>query len=192
MTMATDYDYDQLFPGRFLKAGLFKGKPYTLTIADVRLEEMPDKKRKKDVPKAILAFRETDLELVLNKTNGECLKGMFGRKVAAWVGQRVTFFPDMVDAFGRKKLAIRIMGSPDLASDMDVILELGQEMGRATMKKTPGPKGKGGKPAASKPAAMPVPPEPDANTIPPGDDSEPPPHDLETGEVADGIPFGGK
>jgi hypothetical protein len=36
--------YDELFPGRFLKAGLFKGKEVTLRIAEVYQELMPDKK----------------------------------------------------------------------------------------------------------------------------------------------------
>ncbi len=36
--------YDELFPGRFLKAGLFKGKEVTLRIVEAYQELMPDKK----------------------------------------------------------------------------------------------------------------------------------------------------
>lgn len=129
-----DYDYDELFPGRFIKAGLLKGKSVTVTIADVVLEELPDKKGKRN--RGVVSFVGKKMELVLNKTNGECLKGMFGRRTGAWIGKRITLFPTMVDAFGRKKLAIRILGSPDIPKDMSIHLSLGQEVARVTMKKT--------------------------------------------------------
>jgi len=132
-----DYDYDELFPNRFIKAGLLQGKAVTLTIADVQIESMPDKKGKNGQKnKGILSFRERDLELVLNKTNAECLKGMFGRRTGGWVGKRITIYPRMVDAFGRQKLAIRILGSPDIAQEMRIELSLGQERTRAVMKRT--------------------------------------------------------
>ena len=63
-------DFDQLFPGRFMKAGLFKGRDVTLKIKGVRVERLPKKDGGGDEPKGILAFDGTDLELVLNKTNG--------------------------------------------------------------------------------------------------------------------------
>lgn len=180
-----DYDYDELFPGRFLKAGLFKGKPYTLTIADVKLEQLPDSKRKKNVGKGVLSFRETPMELVLNKTNGECLKGMFGRRTGGWVGRRVTFFPETVKAFGAKKLAIRVLGSPDLERDMEIELQLGQDVEAVTMKKTAGPRAKANQAAASKPAPRPAPPVPaEAQSLPEASDTdEPPLFDPQTGEV---------
>lgn len=184
--MATDYDYDQLFPGRFLKAGLFNGKHATLTIADVRLEKLPDSKKKKDVGKGVISFRETELELVLNKTNGECLKGMFGRRTGQWIGRRVTFYPETVKAFGSKKLAIRVLGSPDLPKDAEIQLQLGQEVETVVMKKTQEPKGGGKKAAASKPAQQPSPPAPGRDTLAAGADIEP--HDPVTGELSDGPP----
>ena len=157
-----DYDYDQLFPNRFVKAGLLQGKAVTLTISEVKLEELPDEKGKNGKRlKGILSFKERDLELVLNKTNGECLKGMFGRKTGAWEGKRVTLYPKMVDAFGDEVLAIRIMGSPDIASDMRISVRVGRKTATVTMKKT----------ATKKQAAPPPPPEPE------------PEADPETGEV---------
>jgi len=159
-----DYDYDQLFPGRFLKSGLFQGKAVTLTIADVKLEELPDKKGKDGKRKrGVLSFRESELELVLNRTNGECLKGMFGRNTADWKGKRVTFYPREVEAFGKPQLAIRVLGSPDIARDLKVELQVGTSVSRVTMKKTDGKK-----------KAAP-PPAPVAE--------DPPDMDPETGEV---------
>jgi len=178
--MAKDYDYDQLFPGRFVKAGLFQGKQVTLTIAEVELERLPDKKGKKlagesepHKTKAILSFRGKDLQLVLNKTNGERIKGMFGRRTGAWLGKRVTFAPVMVKAFGKQELAIRVIGSPDIERDMEIVEDLGQTRGTRIMKKTS---------AAAAPAAS---TEPQEEPPPRLEDEEAPPHDPVTGELQD-------
>lgn len=156
-----DFDYDQLFPNRFIKAGLLQGKAVTLTIAEVKLEEMPDEKGKngKQV-KGIVSFRERELELVLNKTNGEALKGMFGRRTGNWEGKRVTLYPKMVDAFGDEVLAIRIMGSPDIEADMRISCRVGKKTVTVTMKKTD-PKKK----AAPAPKAEPE-MDPDTGEVP--------------------------
>jgi hypothetical protein len=163
-----DYDYDQLFPGRFLKAGEFKGKDVTLTLSRVDLEEMEDRKGHKT--KCIVTFRETKKQLVLNRTNGECLKGMFGRKVGEWIGKRVTFGPSTVEAFGAPTLAIRVRGSPDLPRDTEITCKVGRQGDvRVMMRRTGQQQGANGK-------APPPPP-------PPPQMEEPPPFDPVTGEV---------
>jgi hypothetical protein len=116
-------DYDELFPGRFLKAGLFQGKKVPLTITDVDIEELPQDNGK-DRVRGILSFKQTPKQLVLNSTNGQCLKAMFGRKVSDWVGKRVVFCAE-TDKFGRETVeAVRIWGSPDLDADMSVDIQL--------------------------------------------------------------------
>lgn len=132
-----DYDYDQLYPGRFLKGGLLKGKAVNLTIADVALEEMADKKGKDGkAKKVVLSFRETEMQMIANKTNGECIKGMFGRNTKDWKGKRITLYGQALKAFGKKHSALRILGSPDIAKDMEIELVLGQDREMVTMKKT--------------------------------------------------------
>jgi hypothetical protein len=79
-------DYDQLFPGRFLKAGEFQGKDVTLTINEIRLEELPQDRGGNRI-RGIIGFKETKKELVLNRTNGECLKGMWGARHGQLAGQ---------------------------------------------------------------------------------------------------------
>jgi hypothetical protein len=166
------YDYDELFPGRFLKAVEFNGRDLTMVIASVVLEEMPDKKGNKVNKdgervkvKPLVAFTTTDgrpveKQLVLNRTNAECLKGMFGRKTGAWVGKRVTFFPVTVEAFGEEKPAIRVRGSPDIADDMVLELQLGQKTRKATMKRTGQTMRRGAKPSGNGKPATPPAPEP--------------------------------
>lgn len=112
-------DYDQLFPGRFMKAGEFQGKDVTLTVTDVDIEDLPQDKGP-DKPRGILSFRETKKKLVLNRTNGECIKGMFGRNPQEWIGKRITFYP----AEWNGEPAIRVKGSPEMSEQMDVEVRL--------------------------------------------------------------------
>lgn len=112
-------DYDQLYPGRFLKAGELLGKKVTLTIADVDLEDLVGEDGKPKA-KAILSFRETPKMLVMCKTNGLCIREMFGKELANWIGKRVTIFPDTWNG----EPCIRIWGSPDIEADLDVQVTL--------------------------------------------------------------------
>jgi hypothetical protein len=70
-------DYDQLFPGEFLKAGLFRAKPVTLTVTTIETRDLPTDKGGEKT-RGIIGFRETKMKLVLVKTNGECINAMFG------------------------------------------------------------------------------------------------------------------
>lgn len=109
-------DWDELYPGRFLKAGELKGKNVTLRIASVDLEKLVGDKGEQI--KGVLTFEKTDKHLALNKTNGICLKEMFGKKVQEWVGKRVTLFPSQWNG----EDCIRIFGSPDIAADKKIIV----------------------------------------------------------------------
>jgi hypothetical protein len=111
-------NFDQLYPGRFLKAGEFNGKKVTLTIADAFVEDLEGEQGVK--PKAIVAFKETPKALVACKTNGLCFKGMFGPEIANWVGKRVTLFPDVWNG----EPCIRVFGSPDIAEPVSVEIKL--------------------------------------------------------------------
>src|SRR3974390_2720520 len=109
--------YEEIFPGRFLKAALLQGKIVTLRISDVHVEKMPEQNGRKKW-RGIISFDKTEMQLALNRTNGECLKAMFGEELASWTGKRVILCPKMVEAFGSEELAIRVYGSPDLQKDM--------------------------------------------------------------------------
>lgn len=111
-------DWDELYPGRFIKAGDLKGKNVTLTISAVRVEELVGDKGPQ--MKGIISFEKTDKALALNKTNGLCLKAMFGRKVQEWVGRRVTLFASTWDG----DQCIRIYGSPEIAENTQVTIAL--------------------------------------------------------------------
>lgn len=111
-------DWDELYPGRFIKASDLKGGKVTLRIAKVHVEELVGDKGAQ--MKGIIAFEKTEKALALNKTNGICLKEMFGKKVQEWVGKRVTLFPAQWDG----EDCIRVWGSPELERDRDVTIAL--------------------------------------------------------------------
>jgi hypothetical protein len=116
-------DFDELYPGRFLKAADLKGQKVTMTIADAWLEELEGDDGKEF--KATVSFKERPKELVLNRTNGEAIKAMFGRKLPEWQGKRVTLFPGVVTerGFAKGQPCIRVWGSPDIAHDMDIVIK---------------------------------------------------------------------
>lgn len=112
-------DYDQLYPGRFIKAGELLGKKVTLTITDVDMEDLMGEDNKPKA-KATVAFKETEKQLVMCKTNGLSIKAMFGKKLADWIGKRITIFPDTWNG----EPATRVWGSPDIEKDIEVEIAL--------------------------------------------------------------------
>ncbi len=131
---------DLLHPTRFLKSGEFKGRDVTFTIADVQLEELEREDNSKE-RKGIVAFRETEKLLVLNKTNSKCLSAMFGVETESWKGKRATFFPfPMKDPFTKEDITgIRVRGSPDITAPVSVSIKLRKKKAQTmTMQKTGG------------------------------------------------------
>jgi hypothetical protein len=111
--------FDQLYPGRFIKAGELLGKKIPLTIASVYLEGLEGEDGKKKA-KAIIGFKETEKQHVMCKTNGLCLKAMFGAKLSEWIGKKIVLFEDTWNG----EPCTRIWGSPDISEDLKVKIEL--------------------------------------------------------------------
>ena len=120
--LAKPVDWEELYPGKFLKAVDLKGRQVTVEISAVDLEELEGDGGKQ--VKGIISFRGKGKQLALNRTNGVCLKAMFGKKVQDWVGKRVTLMPTETK-FGAEMVdAIRIFGSPDIARDLEIEIKL--------------------------------------------------------------------
>lgn len=144
-----DLDFDELYPGRFLKAGEFKGRVVTLTVTDVDIEDLGVGKQAK--VKGYITFAETKKQLCLNKTNGLCIKAMFGRRTGGWIGHKLMLFPSPYEG----DIAIRVWGSPELAADQVIDINLpNKKPFKMTMHKAP-PARKG---ANDKAAPAPTPP----------------------------------
>jgi len=114
--------YSEMYPSRFLKADMFKGKRVTLTIKAIFGEDLNDAE---DQTKAewIVQFEEKPFEWVMNKTGAFCLFRMWGGDPHSWVGHKVTLFPKAGTWFGEKGEAIRVWGSPELTEDMPITLK---------------------------------------------------------------------
>jgi len=117
-TFKEPIDWDELYPGRFLKAADLRGQRATLTIKLVAKDELESNTGKK--VKGVLSFEETPLQVALNRTNGICLREMFGRLLPVWRGKRVTFFAGTWDG----EPCLRVYGSPDIAEDRVVMVAL--------------------------------------------------------------------
>lgn len=117
-------DWDELYPGRFLKAGQLGDKRPTLTITSVDVEKLPDDKGGEKT-KGVVTFQETPFQLALNKTNGLLMLELFGREVQKWPGRKVTLYRGSVESGSRKgEPAVRVWGSPELQSDRTVEIRL--------------------------------------------------------------------
>ena len=117
--------YDELFPGRFIKAGEFGDRDHvTMTIKRVYLDSLEDE-RGVNQKQAVIALEETEREWALNKTNAQCLKAMWGDDSGEWEGKRVSLVAEP-DASGLSDsgLCIRVKGSPDIKADMTVAIKL--------------------------------------------------------------------
>jgi len=116
--------YDQLFPGRFIKAGEFGGKEVTVTVDRVYVDDIEDD-RGIEKPQPIVAFSETKREWALNKTNAQCLVAMWGRDTDDWIGKRVTLFPEQdTSGLADSGLCIRVKGSPELDKPLTAKIKL--------------------------------------------------------------------
>ena len=120
----TPVDWDELYPGRFLKAGQLGERKITLTIAAVIVDKLigDDGQPKK---KGVISFAGTEAQWALNRTNGLCLLEMFGRKPQEWIGHKVTLYQGKVESGSQRgEPAIRVWGSPELERDRDVEISL--------------------------------------------------------------------
>lgn len=128
-------DWDEMYPGRFFKAGLLGNNKPVLKISGVETEPLEGDKGPK--VKGILSFEGETLQLPLNKTNGICLREMFGRVPYKWVGKRFAIF----QSEWAGEPCVRVWGSPDIAEDMEVIIQLPKKKPiKMTMHALGGPK----------------------------------------------------
>jgi hypothetical protein len=157
--MGTPKDYDELFPGRFLKAGLFQGRKPTLLVTAVKTEKLPADDGE-DEDRGLLYFKQTEKQLIVNSTNGQCIMGIMdhllgegkGRKVQNWVGHSFTFRSEKVKYKGKPVDGIRLEGSPELDRDIKVEVILPKRkpitMTMASTRKKPDPQQDPGPPPA--------------------------------------------
>jgi hypothetical protein len=92
-----------------------------LVISAVELHELEGNKGLQI--KGVLSFENERQQLPLNKTNGICLREMFGRVPYKWVGRRFAIYASATGGYDGEP-CIRIWGSPELTEDQVVTIEL--------------------------------------------------------------------
>jgi hypothetical protein len=115
--------YRAMFRGDYIAAvELPENREVTRTIREVRLVQMESEDGVSEKP--VCFFAETHRGWVLNRTNAECLAGMFGEETSRWQGKRVTLYRTTVQ-LGRERVpGIRVAGSPDIDRDITVKVKL--------------------------------------------------------------------
>jgi hypothetical protein len=96
----------EAFPSNFLKADDLNGKPVTLTISGVEIEQLGQGKDKEK--KLVIQFRGTEKKLICNKTNAGTIGKLYGDDTDDWIGQRITIAPREVEFQGEMMMAIRV------------------------------------------------------------------------------------
>ncbi len=114
--------WDELFPGKFLKHSHLRGETelhivrvYNTTI-DGELAQVAQFQPVRGI---------AQVDWGLNKTNGICLRAMFGDAIKKdWTGKRVTVKPSVVE-HGREKgkPCIRVCASSDIPADLKVVVD---------------------------------------------------------------------
>lgn len=123
MSQAELKSWDDLYPGRFLKAADLGGKRPVVKIA--RLYSDDELVSKNDPRgKAVLAFDGKAKELAMNATHRRCLIAMFGADPQAAVGKRIVLCEGRArnPSLNEDGPCVRFWGSPDLARDVKVMI----------------------------------------------------------------------
>lgn len=100
------------FPSNFLKAADLNGAQPTVTITDVRMEDIGDDR------KPVVYFDGKEKGVVLNKTNATNISGAYGPNTEGWRGKKVVLFSTWVDFNGKSVEAIRMRPAPTFVSGL--------------------------------------------------------------------------
>jgi hypothetical protein len=92
LSVAITIDGELAFPSNYIGAADLKGKDVTLTIADVKFDELMLVGGRKQT-KPVMSFEKTPKLFVVNKTNGKTIAGLYGGEMRAWAGKRITLYP---------------------------------------------------------------------------------------------------
>lgn len=114
--------WDELFPGRFLKHSHLSEIGTQVTIERVYNTLVDGELAQVARIAPVKGIEQVDWGL--NKTNGLCLRAMFGDSIKSWWGKRVVIRSSLVE-HGREKgkPCIRVCASPDIPADLTVVID---------------------------------------------------------------------
>lgn len=113
--------WESRFKGEYISAAELGDRRPTLTIVRISTCKMEDEKKKRDVDKPVMWFKETDRGWLYCKTVGHCLAAMFGDNDDAWIGKQITMYADPEVRHQSEQVGgIRIAGSPNIPKPLVV------------------------------------------------------------------------
>jgi hypothetical protein len=116
---------NDLFPSPYLAASDVESNP-VVTIKHLTKKTMKNRDGEDEV-KPVLFFNEFDKGMVLNKTNADIIGSMLGNVIEEWTGERVQLHSVMVEAFGKRQPAIRVVETKPIA-DKGKLIERYQKL----------------------------------------------------------------
>lgn len=119
-----------MFP--YLEGEEIKDSTLTLTIQDIKSEEMKTHRGNKEI-KEVLYFLETQKGFVLNKTNAKRIAVLYGAMTGDWQGKQITLYTEPVQAFGELHNALRVATNaitPDSQDDTMTLDKLFNNLNR--------------------------------------------------------------
>ena len=154
MSHDDDFDYRTAYGGRYLTAVEIPEAGDDFTITGARIVEVEDPKTKAMKKRLEVGLQGLPKTWLPARTASGSIAAMFGDRVAAWTGRRVTLHCDpRVKVGGKVVGGIRVLGSPELREPMSIEVDLGSR--KPPAKVTLRPTGRGpasGPPPSRQPA----------------------------------------
>lgn len=117
--------YSQASNSEFITADDLQGRQVTVTLTKVVCRKMPNEDGGTDNA-FIYSMAGKDKRWRANATNLACVRAIFGDDPKAAIGQPITLVSEIVQAFGERKPAIRVYGSPVLTRPIDAMVPAGK------------------------------------------------------------------
>jgi hypothetical protein len=113
--------WESRFKGEHISAAEMGERRPTFTIARITTLRMDDEKKKREVDKPAIWFKEIERSWLYCKTSGHSIAAMFGKDDSAWIGKRITLYADPDVRFGSEQVGgIRVAGSPDIEKEIKI------------------------------------------------------------------------
>lgn len=126
MSHDDDFDYRTAYGGRYLTAVEIPEAGDDFTITGARIVEVEDPKTKAMKKRLEVGLQGLPKTWLPARTASGSIAAMFGDRVAAWTGRRVTLHCDpRVKVGGKVVGGIRVLGSPELREPMSIEVDLG-------------------------------------------------------------------
>lgn len=100
-------DYRRMFSSDYL-ASWDLDADTTVEISNVVAGEVGGNKGEEKQKRPIVFFKGAKKGMVLNKTNGKLIAGMYGSNTDDWTGRKITLYVAQCEAFGETVDAIRV------------------------------------------------------------------------------------